>query len=227
MSARKQSYARLAQLVESTCYYLEPTGPFGWYELFGNLGPVEIDVGCGKGLFLVSGAAQYPKRNFFGIDMARKYAMMSADRAMRHGLENVRVARADAGWLLHEWVPDNSVSVMHVYFPDPWWKRRHRKRRLFTEVFIDSVARVLQPGGQLRVASDVEEYFQVIEHLAGGHPSFVPVPSPPEHCPEHDLDYLSNFERKYRKDGRCVFRAHFAKRGRKLGRHNGTRMNAD
>ena len=211
MSGRKRSCRELSQLVQPSCFYLEPTEPFQWHDMFNNTLPVDIEVGCGKGLFLVSAATQYPERNFFAIELARKYALWSAYRVMRLGLENVRVARADARELLRDRVPENSVTVLHVYFPDPWWKKRHKKRRLFNPQFVDSAARVLKPAGELRFASDVEEYFQLIWHLAQRHPAFVPLPVPATRPPENDMDYLTNFERKYRKEGRRVYRTHFVK----------------
>jgi tRNA (guanine-N7-)-methyltransferase len=191
--------------------YLEPTGPLTWPELFGNTRPVEVEVGCGKGLFLLASATQNPTTNYFAIEIARRYAQFAADRAARQCLRNVRVARADAGCVLREWIADRSVVVVHVYFPDPWWKRRHKKRRVFTEEFVNQVARILQPGGELRIASDVEEYSGVMRKLAGQHPAFEPLEAPFQREPAHDLDYLTNFERKYRKVGKQIFRAVYRK----------------
>lgn len=188
---------------------LEPTGPVHWPDLFANDRQVEVEVGCGKGLFLVSAATERPDSNFFGIEMSHKYAQFAADRVARRRLENVRVARADARRVLAEWIAHGSVSAVHVYFPDPWWKRRHKKRRVFTESFVAHVARVLRAGGELHVASDVGEYFALIRGLVQGHRSFVPCDTPGEHVPAHDLDYLTNFERKYRKEGKPIFRAVF------------------
>ena len=91
------------------------------------------------------------------------------------------------------------------YFPDPWWKKRHKKRRVFTEQLLAQVGRALEPGGELCVASDVEEYFTVIESLIKAHPHFREQPVPDLRGPEHDLDYLTNFERKYRLEGRPIF----------------------
>jgi tRNA (guanine-N7-)-methyltransferase len=113
--------------------------------------------------------------------------------------------------VLAEWIAHESVSAVHVYFPDPWWKRRHKKRRVFTEAFVDHVARVLQPSGELHVASDVHEYFELIRCLLHGHRSFVACDAPFEREAAHDLDYLTNFERKYRKEGKPIFRAVFRK----------------
>jgi tRNA (guanine-N7-)-methyltransferase len=96
-----------------------------------------------------------------------------------------------------------------VYFPDPWWKKRHKKRRVFCDPFVADAARALVPGGDLHVATDVEEYFGVIREVMAAHPEFAEQPPPAPNTPEHDLDYLSNFERKYRLEGRPIYRAHY------------------
>jgi tRNA (guanine-N7-)-methyltransferase len=98
---------------------------------------------------------------------------------------------------------------VHVYFPDPWWKKRHKKRRVFCAPLVADVARALEPDGALRVASDVAEYFDVIRGLVAAEPRFCEEPVPELRTPEHDLDYLSNFERKYRIEGRPVYRVHY------------------
>ena len=104
-----------------------------------------------------------------------------------------------------------SVAALHVYFPDPWWKRRHKRRRIFTDSFLNQVVRVLISGGELRLATDVPDYFDEIEHRIESQPALTPAELPAEHPPQHDLDYLTNFERKYRKVGKPVFRACYAK----------------
>ena len=212
MRLRKLSSSRLSQALAGSSCYSEPSGPLHWPDVFGNTQPVELEVGCGKGMFLIAAATQQPDRNFFGIELSRKYALFAADRITRRSLSNVRVARADARQVLAQWVPDGSVSVLHVYFPDPWWKRRHQKRRLFTEEFVGHAARILAPGGELRVATDVEEYYLAMCTLVEQQPPFALRDLPPERPPEHDLDYLTNFERKYRQAGKSIFRSVFIKK---------------
>ena len=104
-------------------------------------------------------------------------------------------------------VADGSLQAVHVYFPDPWWKKRHRKRRLFTEEFVEQCARVLRPGGRLHVATDVEEYFGIMKGLLTEQPRLRELPPPEPKDPAHDFDYLTNFERKYRKQGKPIYRA--------------------
>jgi tRNA (guanine-N7-)-methyltransferase len=193
-------------------YTLEfPSGaePVAWTEVFGNDHPVELEIGSGKGLFLANAAQAEPGHNYLGVELSRKYARLAAERLAKRGLANVRVVAGDARLFLARYVPPASLRAVHVYFPDPWWKKRHKKRRVFGEPLVADIERTLQPGGELRVATDVEEYFGVIRSLVAGHPRFQERPLPEARMPEHDLDYLTNFERKYRIEGRPIYRVHY------------------
>lgn len=180
--------------------------PLDWRAVFGNDHPVELEVGFGKGLFLLTAAQSHPEINFAGVEIVCKYQLFTATRLAKRGLHNVRVACADALRFLPSCVATGSLQAVHVYFPDPWWKKRHHKRRIFTAEFVAECARVLRRGGQLHVATDVEEYAQVMSAVLAGQPALRPLPTPSEHKPTHDLDYLTNFERKFRKQGKPIFR---------------------
>ncbi len=186
-----------------------PPAPLDWRLVFGNDRPVELEVGFGKGLFLVTTAQAHPEVNFAGVEIERKYVLFTATRIAKRGLPNVRLAYADARIFLRERVPAGSLRAVHVYFPDPWWKNRHHKRRVFTEDFVRQCSRALSPGGILHVATDVEEYFRVMAELLAAVTELRPLPPPEEHTPEHDLDYLTNFERKFRKAGKPIHRARY------------------
>ncbi len=188
-------------------------GPLSWPEVFGNDHPVELEVGSGKGLFLQNAATSNPAHNFLGIELARKYAAKAAERVAKRGMTNVRVWPGDGKLFLNRFVAAASLRAVHVYFPDPWWKSRHKKRRVFGEPLVADVERTLTPGGDLWVATDVEEYFGVIRELVARHPRFEPRPLAEPKTPEHDFDYLTNFERKYRIEGRPIFRAHYVLAG--------------
>jgi tRNA (guanine-N7-)-methyltransferase len=180
--------------------------PIDWVALFGDDHPVELEVGSGKGLFLVNAARANPGRNFLGVEISRKYARLAAERLAKQGITNARLWASDARDVLRK-VPDRSLRAVHVYFPDPWWKQRHKKRRVFTDALVAEIERTLQPGGELHVASDVEEYFGLIRELIAASPRLRERPAPEAGVPEHDLDYLTNFERKYRLEGRPIYRA--------------------
>jgi tRNA (guanine-N7-)-methyltransferase len=198
--------------IDTTAYRIEFPGgeaPVSWVEVFGNDHPVELEVGSGKGLFLCNAAAAAPAHNFVGVEMSRKYATIAAGRVARRQLGNVRVIAGDARLFLARSVPPASLRAVHVYFPDPWWKSRHKKRRVFCDPLVADVERGLEPGGDLWVATDVEEYFGVIRALVAGHPRFVERPFPEPTSPENDLDYLTNFERKYRIEGRPIYRVRY------------------
>ncbi len=183
--------------------------PIEWTALFGNENPVELEIGSGKGLFLTTAAASTPGRNFLGIELSRKYARLAAERLARRELANAKVWRGDARLVLCRLIPACSLGAIHVYFPDPWWKQRHKKRRVFTADLVSEMERTLKQGGMVKIASDVEEYFGVMQGLMAGNPNFRCQPTRQPNEPEHPLDYLTHFERKYRREGRTVFRADY------------------
>src|SRR5262245_7905975 len=185
--------------------------PVNWAGIFGNERPVEIEVGCGKGLFILNAAQNCANVNFFGIEIVRKYQLYAATRIAIRKLTNVRMACADARQFMRDRVPPASVQAIHVYYPDPWWKKRHHKRRVFTPEFVDSCVRALRPGGLFHLATDVEEYFAVMKDLCGRRAELFERPPPVPTTADHDMDYLTNFERKARRQGQPVFRALFEK----------------
>jgi tRNA (guanine-N7-)-methyltransferase len=188
-----------------------PTAVLSWPEVFGNDNPVEVEVGFGKGLHLVTAGAAHPGTNYLGIEIVRKYQLFAANRVAKRGLGNVRLACTDARPLLRDWVAAGSVARVHLYFPDPWWKKRHHKRRVFTPEFAAACERVLRPGGELLVVTDVADYATMVRETVAGHTRFAEAEPPPEHQPSHDLDYLTHFERKFRREGRPIHRMRFVK----------------
>jgi tRNA (guanine-N7-)-methyltransferase len=189
-------------------------GSIDWKALFGNEHPVALDVGCGRGLFLLSAAEANPGINYLGIELDYKEGRRAARRLHKRSLPNARVLGGDARIALSQLVPRESVSAVHVYFPDPWWKRKHKRRRLFTDEFVDLAAAVLKSGAALHSWTDVEDYFQVIRALMDNHARFEALPPPAERQPEHDLDYQTSFERKKRQLGARIFRGRWRKRER-------------
>jgi len=178
-----------------------------WPTLFGNANPVEIEVGMGKGLFLLTQATTRPDVNFFGIEIVRKYQLYAATRFAIRRLANIKTTCADALVILLDHVRVGSVSAVHVLFPDPWWKARHKKRRVFTPVFAAELARVIATGGRLHIASDVEEYFDVMTGIVGAMPAFRELSSETSRDSGDTAGYQTNFERKARLKGTPIWRA--------------------
>lgn len=179
--------------------------------LFGRDAPLEIEVGSGKGLFLQSAATAVPDHNFLGIEIAHKYARFAAARLARQGLANAIVVDGDAQRLFAELFPDGSLAAVHVYFPDPWWKKRHHKRRVMNERFVGDLSRTLAPGGTLHFWTDVREYFDATLAIISAHTPLAGPLEVLERTAEHDLDYRTHFERRMRLGGDPVFRAQFRK----------------
>lgn len=122
--------------------------------------PLEVEMGCGKGKFLVARAAAHPERNFLGIDKAGRWLKRGVRRVERLGFTNLHFCKREVREFLEKEVPNESVAIFHLYFPDPWPKRRHHKRRLFTSDFLKKLNASLQPGGLIEVATDFEDYYQ-------------------------------------------------------------------
>lgn len=190
----------------------EPGQHLNLHSLFGNTQPVELEVGFGKGAFLVEVASAHPERNYLGIEIDRGLQLYVANRLAKRQLHTIKVASGDAGRLLAQHLSDSSLAAIHVYFPDPWWKKRHRKRRVFNETFAEQAARVIQPGGFLYLATDVAEYFQVMMGIMTGRPEFLPMDLGREEAAEDPSKPTTNFEKKARLEGRPVWRASFQKR---------------
>jgi tRNA (guanine-N7-)-methyltransferase len=185
--------------------------PWDSVALFGADRPLEVEVGSGKGLFLQSAAAETPDHNFLGIEVARKYAHHTAARIAKRGLTNARIVHGDAQQVFRELLPDGSLAAVHVYFPDPWWKKRHRKRRMMNEGFLKDVVRTLQPDGRFHFWTDVEEYFIEGLALVAEHTPLVgPLSVVPREA-QHDLDFRTHFERRMRLAELPVYRSEFRK----------------
>jgi tRNA (guanine-N7-)-methyltransferase len=190
------------------------TGLVDFCDIFGRRAKVHIEVGSGKGTFLLNQAKCRPDDNFMGIEWANRYYRFAVDRIGRWNLTNVRIIRTDAAIFIAENVPDTSVDCFHIYFPDPWPKKRHHKRRFFNPANVEHLIRCLKTEGTIRVATDYAEYFEQIKEVLSA-------------CADRleQIDFLpadgaqilqteggqvrewvgSNFERKYLKENRPIF----------------------
>lgn len=184
----------------------ELSSPLAWTTFFGNPNPVEIDVGSGRGLFVFNSSVSTPHRNYLGIEIDFKEGRRAAKRLMKRQLPNARIIGGDVKLAFTDYVPTKSIDAVHLYFPDPWWKKKHHKRRVFTEEFVDLTWKVLKPEGELHVWTDVVDYWTMVGELMKPRTDFAEREAPKERDPEHDLDYQTSFERKKRKDGWPIFR---------------------
>jgi len=180
-------------------------------KLFGRRAPLEVEVGTGKGLFLRTAAAARPERDFLGVEISPKYARFAAAGLAKRKLTNALVVIGDAVRLFNELLPDGSLAAVHLYFPDPWWKKRHKKRRLVRESFVRDVGRTLEPAGRLHFWTDVEEYFQTGLELIAAETDLEGPLDVPEAPARDDMDYRTHFERRTRLHGEPVYRAEFRK----------------
>lgn len=184
--------------------------------IFERRAPLEIEIGAGRGDFILDYAQSHPERNFLAVELSGTVSRLLAVKCGRSGLTNVKVARMDARTLVNLMLPDASVAAFHIYFPDPWPKERHAKHRLFTPFFVRNLLRTLHPEGRIYAATDVESWAQeMFSMLEGG--GFVRVAETPPGATR------SGFARKYIAGGKRVFGASFAPAslettlGRRLG----------
>ena len=139
--------------------------PMPIHTLFSREQPLEVDLGCGKGRFLLARATHYPTTNFLGIDRMLRRIRKVDRKAVRQNLENLRLLRMEGYYATVYLLPPSSVSTYYIFFPDPWPKVRHHKNRLFSEPFLAALHRTLLPGGKVHVATDHLPYFEEIQGL--------------------------------------------------------------
>jgi len=181
--------------------------PLDWRAVFERDQPIEIDLGCGKGSFLLWAANQWVDRNFLGVERLLRRLRRVDRKAVRSGLNNVRLVRLEAAYLVTKLVPDGSVSAYHVLFPDPWPKRRHQARRLISPDFVIELHRTMTVGSAVNCATDHLEYFDCIHRAFQTSARFAetePVAVP--------LEARTDFEKEVVAAGKPVYRCRWLKR---------------
>lgn len=149
-----------------------PEGQLDLQALFGRDAPRICEVGFGDGQALAELALRQPENDFIGIEVHEPGIGHLLLNIERHGLQNVRIIRHDATDVLESWLPTGSLDRVHVFFPDPWPKKRHHKRRLIQPDFIGSLARAIRPGGILHMATDWEPYAEQMRDVADASAQF-------------------------------------------------------
>ena len=154
--------------------------------------PIEAELGAGDGSFLVQWAAMNPERSFLGVERLLGRLKKIERKSRRNGLTNVRALRLEAGYFAEYLLPHHSISAFHIYFPDPWPKRKHRQNRLINEHFAEVLRRALTPGGVVYVRTDDADYFAQMTSVFSANRSF-------EECatPSALANVLTDFEREF------------------------------
>src|SRR5258708_621601 len=171
--------------------------------LCGNANPVVLEIGSGKGRFLISSAMEKQEVNFIGIEKSLHYHRLIHARVERRGLTNVRLINHDAFVVLQKMFADASLAEVHVYFPDPWPRPREQKRRIIRPEVLAEIRRVLVPGGSGIFVTDHQQYFEKAAPLLEEHFRAERRIPGPDHPPR------TNYEAKYREEGRQIYEVRF------------------
>ena len=171
-------------------------------EMFPVARPLEVELGSGDGSFMAKWAAAWPERNFIGVERLLGRLRKLDRKGQRGGLHNLRLMRIEASYFLEYLLPLTSVTALHLYFPDPWPKRKHRKNRLVNERFPELASRVLTPDGVMYLRTDDEDYFAQMLEVFAADKRFVPVETPADM-----MAVITDFERGFQARGVATQRA--------------------
>lgn len=170
--------------------------PVNLAELFPRPAPLEVELGSGDGSFLMDYAAAHPERNFLGIERLLGRIRKLDRKGRRRGLANLRGLRIESAYFLHYLLPPASAGALHIYFPDPWPKLKHRRHRLINERFPALARRALVPGGVVYLRTDDADYFAQMRQVFAAATEFREVPTPPEL-----LAFKTDFETEFNAQG--------------------------
>ena len=202
-TARNEGAARLPPLTH-VIPVTDPTAPLPLDALFDPGRPLEIEIGCGKGRFLSARASKFPETQYLGIERMLSRVRRLDKKACRLRLDNLRVLRLEAFYTFYYLLPPHRVRTVYVFFPDPWPKRRHHSRRLFSPLFLDALWTRLEIGGTVQVATDHLDYFAEIRARISADPRFKEV-----RAMERAADEQTEFEQIFRSQGlpigQCAF----------------------
>ncbi len=191
-----------------------PINPKTWFGPQNADHPLELEIGSGKGTFLVQQATATPQVNYLGIEYARSFWRYAADRCRRHGLENVRLVHTEAAAFVQYRLPNACLRKVHIYFPDPWPKKRHHKRRLIQAPFLRLLHPKLEPAARVHITTDHTSYYQwILEHAHQVDDLYERSPFQALGSAQEGELVGTNFERKYRRLGRSFHAITLHKRG--------------
>jgi tRNA (guanine-N7-)-methyltransferase len=175
-------------------------------DIFSRAAPLEIDLGCGDGAFLLAMAARFPERNFLGTERLLGRVEKVCRAIARNHLGNARILRLESHYAVKWLLPIACADVVHIGFPDPWPKRHHHPRRLFQDEFMPALHQVLAPGGEVRIKTDDQPYFLWIEKVISRANGFARVDWPEE--PGYPK---TDFEQHFVDQGLPIYRARLRK----------------
>jgi tRNA (guanine-N7-)-methyltransferase len=176
--------------------------PLNITEYFPKTQPLEVELGCGDASFLVNYATAHPEHNFIGVERLGGRIRKLDRKGRRAGLTNLRGVRIESGYFLEYLMPPKSAAALHIYFPDPWPKRKHLKNRFINDRFTEIAQRVLTPGGIVYLRTDHEDYFEQMKSVFAASTNFREVETPPELA-----SVLTDFETEFLKQGLKTRRA--------------------
>ena len=176
--------------------------PLNLAGLFPAPSPLEVELGCGDASFLAEYARQNPRVNFIGVERLLGRLQKVHRKGSRLGLKNLRGVRIESSYFLRYLLPPHTASALHIYFPDPWPKKKHRRHRLINEGFPGLAAAALVPGGVVYLRTDDADYFEQMTAVFAASPQFQPDPTP-----EALASVLTDFERDFNAQGIPTLRA--------------------
>jgi tRNA (guanine-N7-)-methyltransferase len=175
---------------------------YDWEEVFGRVAPVELELGSGDGSFILELARRHPEVNYLAVERLMGRARKIVKRTQAGKLRNIKTWRLDSSYVVAHLCPAQSIQRVWILFPDPWPKARHHRRRLIQPEFLESLRRILEPGGEVRFATDHEDYFQWARDLWEANPDWAP-----GNPWDGRGDPTTDFQREFEREGRAVHRA--------------------
>jgi tRNA (guanine-N7-)-methyltransferase len=180
------------------------TEPLRLEKMFSVQQPAELEIGCGDGGFLLEWASRHPKKNFLGVERLLGRLRKLSKKGGRAGLTNLRLLRIEARYLIQYLLPNSSFEAIHIYFPDPWPKDKHRRHRLIDADFPALAARILAPRGVLHLRTDDPSYFEQMQNSFALTTNFAP-----EETPAALAALTTEFERQWVAEGKNTHRVSY------------------
>jgi len=179
--------------------------PLDSAELFPKPQPLEVELGCGDASFLVELARRHPQKNFIGVERLLGRIEKLDKKGRRAGLQNLRGVRIESAYFLRFLLPPQSAAALHIYFPDPWPKKRHHKNRLINENFLALARKALAPGGKIYLRTDDADYFSQMTLVFAAEEKFQEIETPVE-LMEISTDFEKEFSARGIKTLRAAYR---------------------